>query len=150
MFQGKFAIITPALLSGAIVERVKFSSYIVFILLWSVLVYNPLAHMVWAPGGWLLQKGVLDFAGGTVVHISAGFSALVLVLFFLKKRIGYPQFSIKPGSLFQTLLGASLLWVGWFGFNAGSALPQPMILCCGRALRSPLPRLPLPPPLWFG
>lgn len=122
MFQGKFAIITPALISGAIVERVKFSSYIVFILLWSIIVYNPLAHMVWGEGGWLLEKGVLDFAGGTVVHISAGFSALVLVLFFLKKRVGYPEYSIKPGSLFQTLLGASLLWVGWFGFNAGSAV----------------------------
>ncbi|MDH5717345.1 MAG: ammonium transporter [Spirochaetia bacterium] len=122
MFQGKFAIITPALISGAIVERVKFSSYVVFILFWSILIYNPLAHMVWSENGWLFNMGVLDFAGGTVVHISAGFSALALVLFFLKNRIGYPQYSIKPGSVFQTLLGAGLLWVGWFGFNAGSAI----------------------------
>ena len=122
MFQGKFAIITPALISGAIVERVKFSSYVIFILLWSILIYNPLAHMVWGEGGYLLEKGVLDFAGGTVVHISAGVSALVLVVFFLKKRIGYPTFAIQPGSVFQTLLGAGLLWVGWFGFNAGSAI----------------------------
>ncbi|MCB1175255.1 MAG: ammonium transporter [Leptospiraceae bacterium] len=122
MFQGKFAIITPALITGAIVERVKFSSFIVLALLWSVLIYNPLAHMVWNENGWLFQKGVLDFAGGTVVHISAGVSALILVVLFLKHRIGYPQDSIRPGSPFQTLLGAALLWVGWFGFNAGSAV----------------------------
>ena len=125
MFQGKFAIITPALISGAIAERVRFSGYVLFILFWAVLVYNPLAHMVWGPGGWLLKKGVLDFAGGTVVHISAGVSALVLVLTFLRKRIGYPIDTIRPGSLFQTLLGAGLLWVGWFGFNAGSAIATP-------------------------
>lgn len=122
MFQGKFAIITPALISGAIAERVKFSGYIVFILLWSIIVYAPLAHMVWSPSGWLFKKGVLDFAGGTVVHISAGVSALVLVLTFLRKRIGYPTDTIRPGTVFQTLLGAGLLWVGWFGFNAGSAI----------------------------
>lgn len=122
MFQGKFAIITPALISGAIIGRVRFSSYILFVLLWATFVYNPLAHMVWGSGGYLFEKGVLDFAGGTVVHISAGFSALVLVLFFLKKRIGYPEDTINPGSLFMTLLGGSLLWVGWFGFNAGSAI----------------------------
>jgi len=122
MFFGKFAIITPALISGAVVERMKFSVYVLFILLWSILVYNPLAHMVWGPGGWLLEKGVLDFAGGTVVHISSGFSALVLAWLFLKKRIGYPEDQMRPGSLFQTLLGAGLLWVGWFGFNAGSAI----------------------------
>jgi len=122
MFFGKFAIITPALISGAIVERMKFSAYVLFILLWSVLIYNPLAHMVWGPGGWLLEKGVLDFAGGTVVHISSGFSALFLAWLFLKKRVGYPEDQMRPGSLFQTLLGAGLLWVGWFGFNAGSAI----------------------------
>ena len=122
MFQGKFAIITPALITGAIVERVRFSSFLVFSLLWSILIYNPLAHMVWNENGWLFQKGVLDFAGGTVVHISAGLSALALVLMFLKKRIGYPEDAIRPGSPFQTLLGAGLLWVGWFGFNAGSAV----------------------------
>jgi Amt family ammonium transporter len=122
MFQGKFAIITPALISGAIIGRVRFSSYILFVLLWAIFVYNPLAHMVWGSGGYLFEKGVLDFAGGTVVHISAGFSALVLVIFFLKKRIGYPEDTINPSSLFLTLLGGSLLWVGWFGFNAGSAI----------------------------
>ncbi|RMD59081.1 MAG: ammonium transporter [Nitrospirae bacterium] len=122
MFQGKFAIITPALISGAIVGRVRFSSYVLFMLLWSIFVYNPLAHMVWGSGGYLFEKGVLDFAGGTVVHISAGVSSLVLVLFFLKKRIGYPEDTINPGSLFLTVVGACLLWVGWFGFNAGSAI----------------------------
>lgn len=122
MFQGKFAIIAPALISGAIVERVRFSSFILFALLWSVLIYNPLAHMVWNENGWLFKLGVLDFAGGTVVHIAAGISALVLVIVFLKKRVGYPEDAIRPGSPFQTLLGAGLLWVGWFGFNAGSAI----------------------------
>lgn len=122
MFQGKFAILTPALISGALVGRMKFSSYMLFILLWAIFVYNPLAHIVWGTGGFLLEKGVLDFAGGTVVHIAAGVSALVLVLFFTKKRLGYPEDTINPGSLFLTLLGAGLLWVGWFGFNAGSAI----------------------------
>ncbi len=122
MFQGKFAIITPALITGALAERVRFSSFLVFSLLWAVLIYNPLAHMVWSPGGWLFEKGVLDFAGGTVVHISAGISALILVIFFLGKRIGYPEDAIRPSSLYLTLLGAGLLWVGWFGFNAGSAI----------------------------
>ncbi len=122
MFQGKFAIITPALITGAVAERVRFSSFLVFALLWAILIYNPLAHMVWGEGGWLLEKGVLDFAGGTVVHISAGVSALVLVLLFVKNRLGYPQDVIRPSSLYLTLLGAGLLWVGWFGFNAGSAV----------------------------
>lgn len=125
MFQGKFAIITPALITGAVVERVRLSSFLVFALLWAVLIYNPLAHMVWAEDGWLFKKGVLDFAGGTVVHISAGISALVLVIVFVGKRIGYPEDAIRPGSPFQTLLGAGLLWVGWFGFNAGSAIASP-------------------------
>jgi len=127
MFQGKFAIITPALISGAVAERMKFSTYLVFILLWTTLVYCPLAHWVWAPGGWLFEKGVLDFAGGTVVHISAGFSALVLALLIGRRRDHRPGlpgegFSILPHNLPLTLLGAGLLWFGWFGFNAGSAV----------------------------
>ncbi len=121
MFQGKFAIITPALISGAIAERVKFSTYVVFILLWSTLVYCPLAHWVWASGGWLFQYGVLDFAGGTVVHISAGVSALVLALMIGPRR-DYPHGAIQPNNLTLTLTGAGLLWFGWFGFNAGSAV----------------------------
>jgi Amt family ammonium transporter len=121
MFQGKFAIITPALISGAIAERMKFSSYILFILLWSTLIYDPLAHWVWAPGGWLFQMGVLDFAGGTVVHISAGFAALVLAL-LLGPRRGYPASPVLPHNLPLVLTGAGLLWFGWFGFNAGSAV----------------------------
>ncbi len=121
MFQGMFAIITPALISGAVAERMKFSTYCVFILLWGILVYDPLAHWVWGEGGWLLQMGALDFAGGTVVHLSSGISALVLAL-FLGKRKGYPQERMAPHNLPMTLLGAGLLWFGWFGFNAGSAL----------------------------
>lgn len=121
MFQGMFAIITPALISGAIAERMKFSTYCVFILLWSVLVYDPLAHWVWGDGGWLLEMGALDFAGGTVVHLSSGISALVLCL-FLGKRKGFPHERMAPHNLPMTLLGAGLLWFGWFGFNAGSAL----------------------------
>ncbi len=121
MFQGMFAIITPALISGAVAERMKFSTYCVFILLWGTLVYDPLAHWVWGSGGWLLKMGALDFAGGTVVHLSSGISALVLAL-FLGKRKGYPHERIFPHNLPMTLLGAGLLWFGWFGFNAGSAL----------------------------
>ena len=121
MFQGKFAIITPALISGAIAERLKFSTYVVFILLWATLVYCPLAHWVWAPGGWLFEYGVLDFAGGTVVHISAGVSALVLALMVGPRR-DYPHGAIMPNNLTLTLTGAGLLWFGWFGFNAGSAV----------------------------
>ena len=121
MFQGMFAIITPALISGAVAERMKFSTYCVFILLWGTLVYDPLAHWVWGSGGWLLRMGALDFAGGTVVHLSSGISALVLAL-FLGKRKGYPHERIFPHNLPMTLLGAGLLWFGWFGFNAGSAL----------------------------
>jgi Amt family ammonium transporter len=121
MFQGMFAIITPALISGAVAERMKFSTYCVFILLWSTLVYDPLCHWVWGSGGWLAAKGALDFAGGTVVHLSSGITALVLA-FFLGKRIGYPQERMTPHNLPMTLLGAGLLWFGWFGFNAGSAL----------------------------
>jgi Amt family ammonium transporter len=121
MFQGMFAIITPALISGAVAERMKFSTYCVFILLWATLVYDPLCHWVWGEGGWLLELGALDFAGGTVVHLSSGVTALVLAL-HLGKRIGYPQERMTPHNLPMTLLGAGLLWFGWFGFNAGSAL----------------------------
>ncbi|BCR03620.1 ammonium transporter [Desulfuromonas versatilis] len=121
MFQGMFAIITPALISGAIAERMKFSTYCVFILLWGTLVYDPIAHWVWGPGGWLLKDGALDFAGGTVVHFSSGITALVLAL-VIGKRKGYPTERMLPHNLPMTLLGAGLLWFGWFGFNAGSAL----------------------------
>jgi len=121
IFQGMFAVITPALISGALVERVKFGAYTLFILLWSVLVYDPLAHWVWGEGGWLLELGALDFAGGTVVHISSGVSALAAIL-VLGKRRGYPAEKFVPHNLTMTLTGAGLLWFGWFGFNAGSAL----------------------------
>ncbi|MDX2198009.1 MAG: ammonium transporter [Phycisphaerae bacterium] len=121
MFQGKFAIITPALISGAIAERVRLSSFIAFIILWTTCVYCPLAHWVWASEGWLFKWGVLDFAGGTVVHISSGVSALVLAL-MLGKRRDYPAGAIQPNNLTMTLTGAGLLWFGWFGFNAGSAV----------------------------
>jgi Amt family ammonium transporter len=116
-FQMMFAIITPALISGAFAERLKFSSYAVFIVLWGTLVYDPICHWVWGPNGWLLQRGALDFAGGTVVHLSAGVSALVFAL-----RLGKRVNPKPPHNLPFTLLGAGLLWFGWFGFNAGSAL----------------------------
>jgi ammonium transporter len=135
MYQGMFAIITPALISGAIAERVRFGPYCLFILLWSTLVYDPLAHWVWAvanvpkptdPGaaesiGWLGRMGALDFAGGTVVHIAAGFSSLAAIL-LLPRRRGYPEHAMHPNSMVLTLTGAGLLWFGWFGFNGGSAL----------------------------
>ena len=121
MFQGKFAIITPALIAGAFAERVRFRGYIVFIALWSVLVYSPLAHWVWAPDGFLFELGAIDFAGGTVVHISAGVSALVAVL-YLGSRRGYPRTAMHPNNLVMVMMGVGLLWVGWFGFNAGSSL----------------------------
>lgn len=121
MFQGMFAIITPALISGAVAERMKFSTYCVFILLWATLVYDPVCHWVWGDGGWLLEHGDLDFAGGTVVHFSSGISALVVAI-VLGKRRGYPMERMFPHNLPMTLLGAGLLWFGWFGFNAGSAL----------------------------
>jgi Amt family ammonium transporter len=121
IFQGMFAVITPALISGALVERVKFGAYTLFIFLWATLVYDPLAHWVWGEGGWLLELGALDFAGGTVVHISSGVSALAAIL-VLGKRRGYPGEAFVPHNLGLTLLGAGLLWFGWFGFNAGSAL----------------------------
>jgi ammonium transporter len=144
MFQGMFAIITPALISGAIAERIKFGPYVVFTLLWVLLIYCPLAHWVWAmnwwgpvtviengasvvkdPGtvvvGWLGARGALDFAGGTVVHIAAGLSALAAII-VLRKRLGYPQHAMHPNSMVLTLTGAGLLWFGWFGFNGGSAV----------------------------
>ena len=124
MFQGKFAIITPALIAGAFAERVSFKAYCFFIALWSLLVYNPLCHWVWASDGFLFNlgaKGAIDFAGGTVVHISAGVSGLVAAL-FLGSRRGYPYQVIRPNNLVITMLGAGLLWVGWFGFNAGSSI----------------------------
>lgn len=124
MFQGKFAIITPALIAGAIAERVSFKSYFFFIALWSVLVYNPLCHWVWASDGFLFNigaKGAIDFAGGTVVHISAGISGLVAAL-YLGARRGYPYQVIRPNNMVIVMLGAGLLWVGWFGFNAGSSI----------------------------
>ncbi|MYA80068.1 MAG: ammonium transporter [Acidobacteriia bacterium] len=125
-FQLMFAIITPALISGAFAERMKFTSMLVFMVLWSLLVYLPMAHMVWGPGGLMNAFdggliGCLDFAGGTVVHISSGVSALVCAL-VLGKRIGYPSEAMRPNSLPLSFIGACLLWVGWFGFNAGSAL----------------------------
>jgi Amt family ammonium transporter len=124
MFQGKFAIITPALIAGAFAERVSFKAYCFFIALWSLLVYNPLCHWVWASDGFLFKlgaKGAIDFAGGTVVHISAGVSGLVAAL-YLGARRGYPYQVIRPNNLVITMLGAGLLWVGWFGFNAGSSI----------------------------
>jgi len=121
MFQGMFAIITPALISGAFAERMKFSAFCLFTLLWATLVYDPLAHWVWASDGWLFKLGALDFAGGTVVHLSSGISALVCAL-MIGKRLGYPKVRHQPHNLTMTILGAGLLWFGWFGFNAGSAL----------------------------
>ena len=124
MFQGKFAIITPALIAGAFAERVSFKAYCFFIALWSLLVYNPLCHWVWASDGFLYNlgaKGAIDFAGGTAVHISAGVSGLVAAL-YLGSRRGYPYQVIRPNNLVITMLGAGLLWVGWFGFNAGSSI----------------------------
>jgi Amt family ammonium transporter len=120
-FQMMFAAITPALIAGAFAERMRFSAYLVFALLWSTLVYDPVAHWVWSENGWLAKMGALDFAGGTVVHLTAGISALVCAI-FLKNRIGYPHERHQPHNLTMTLSGAGILWFGWFGFNAGSAL----------------------------
>ena len=146
MYQGMFAIITPALISGAVAERIRFGPYCLFILLWATIVYDPLAHWVWAvkevpvlvdgkpsivdgkevppvvkPTGYLAMNGAIDFAGGTVVHIAAGFSGLAAIL-LLRKRRGYPEHAMHPNSMVLTLTGAGLLWFGWFGFNGGSAL----------------------------
>jgi Amt family ammonium transporter len=120
MFQMTFAIITPALIAGAFADRMKFSAMLLFLGAWSLLVYVPIAHMVWEPTGWLNAAGVLDFAGGTVVHINAGIAGLASCL-VLGKRLGYGREAMPPHNLTLTLIGASLLWVGWFGFNAGSA-----------------------------
>ena len=124
MFQGKFAIITPALIAGAFAERVNFKAYCFFIALWGVIVYNPLAHWVWAEDGFLFNlgaAGAIDFAGGTVVHISAGVSGLIAAL-YLGARRGYPVTAMPPSNLVMTMIGGGLLWVGWFGFNAGSSV----------------------------
>ena len=121
MFQMMFAIITPALISGAFAERFKFSTYLVFVLLWSTFVYAPLAHWVWGVGGWLRSLGALDFAGGLVVHISSGVSALAAAI-IIGKRKGHGHEHMPPHNLTMTLLGAALLWFGWFGFNGGSAV----------------------------
>ena len=120
-FQMTFAIITPALIAGAFADRMKFSALLWFIGLWSILIYSPIAHMMWEPSGYWAGKGVLDFAGGTVVHINAGIAGLVCAL-VLGKRLGYGREPMAPHNLTLTLIGASLLWVGWFGFNAGSAV----------------------------
>ena len=120
MYQGMFAIITVALITGAIAERVKFPALVIFALVWTTVIYDPLCHWVWG-GGWLMSMGALDFAGGTVVHVSSGISALVFAL-VIGKRKGYPKESIMPHSIGLTLLGTALLWFGWFGFNSGSAL----------------------------
>lgn len=125
MFQGKFAIITPALISGALAERVYFRGYCVFISLWFLMVYCPLCHWVWAPGGWLYERGLIDLAGGTVIHVSAGTSALIVAL-YLGARRGYPKTAMHPNNLVMTMMGAGLLWVGWFGFNAGSTVQSGM------------------------
>jgi Amt family ammonium transporter len=121
VFELMFAIITAALISGGTVDRIRFAPFVLFIVLWVVLVYVPLAHWVFSPTGWLAQRGVLDFAGGTVVEINSGFSTLAIVL-VLGKRRGWPGESMAPHSVPLTLLGAGILWFGWFGFNAGSAL----------------------------
>ena len=120
MFQLTFAVITPALIAGAFADRMKFSAMLVFMATWSLLVYVPIAHMVWEPSGWLSRAGVLDYAGGTVVHINAGMAGLASCI-VLGKRLGYGRERMPPHNLTLTLIGASLLWVGWFGFNAGSA-----------------------------
>jgi Amt family ammonium transporter len=121
MFQLTFAIITPALIAGAFAERMKFSAMLLFVSIWSLVVYAPIAHWVWEPSGWLAVKGVLDYAGGTVVHINAGIAGLASCI-VLGKRVGYGKEAMPPHNLVLTLIGASLLWVGWFGFNAGSAV----------------------------
>jgi len=121
LFQGMFAVITPALISGALVERIRVKAFILFVVLWSLVVYAPVAHWVWAPGGWLRQKGVLDFAGGTVVHINAAAAALVGAL-VLGKRRGLRTPTVLPHNVPFVILGAGMLWFGWLGFNGGSAL----------------------------
>ncbi len=124
MFQGKFAIITPALIVGALAERIRFGPFLLFMLVWATVVYDPVAHWVWNVNGWLFGMGVMDFAGGTVVHVLAGVSALAVCL-VIGPRKGYGKVPMPPHSLGLTLIGAGLLWFGWFGFNAGSAVALP-------------------------
>ncbi|HEY4619362.1 MAG TPA: ammonium transporter [Nitrospirota bacterium] len=121
IYQAMFAIITPCLIAGAFAERMKFSAFVIFSLLWATIVYDPLAHWVWGVGGWMRNMGALDFAGGTVVHISSGISALAAAL-VIGKRIGYRRDPMPPHNMTLVVIGAALLWFGWFGFNAGSAL----------------------------
>jgi Amt family ammonium transporter len=124
MFQGKFAIITPALIAGAFAERVNFKAYCIFIAVWGLVIYNPLCHWVWAEDGFLYNlgaAGAIDFAGGTVVHISSGVSGLVAAL-YLGARRGFPNTAMPPSNMVMTMIGGGLLWVGWFGFNAGSSV----------------------------
>ncbi|MDG6928428.1 MAG: ammonium transporter [Nitrososphaerota archaeon] len=121
IFQAMFAIITPALITGALVGRMKFSAFVAFVVLWATFVYDPIAHWVWGQGGWLHSMGILDFAGGTVVHISSGVAALAAAL-VLGPRLGFKKVGLEPHNATYVLLGASLLWFGWFGFNAGSAV----------------------------
>ena len=121
VFQAKFAIITPALIAGAFAERIKFSTFVIFIIAWSTIVYPPLAHWMWGNGGWLGEMGALDFAGGAVVHISSGAAALAAAIIF-GRRLGFGQADMNPHNVPFVVLGASLLWFGWFGFNAGSSL----------------------------
>ncbi len=121
LFQGMFAVITPALIIGAFAERVKYSAFLLFSLLWAILVYNPVAHWIWGQGGWLSSMGFIDFAGGVVVHLTAGIAALVFCL-IVGKRYGYPDQSMLPHNVPMVYLGLTLLWFGWFGFNGGSAL----------------------------
>ncbi len=127
-FQMMFAIITPGLITGAFAERMKFAAYAAFILIWTTIVYDPICHWVWGVGGWLRNLGALDFAGGTVVHISSGISALICCV-YLGKRKGYGKAPMPPHNLPLTILGAALLWFGWFGFNGGSALAANELAC---------------------
>jgi len=121
IFQAMFAVITPALIIGAFAERMKFSAYMLFVLLWATFVYDPITHWIWGSTGWLKTMGVMDFAGGAVVHINAGIAALVMAV-FIGKRKSYEKHPTPPHNLPFSVLGAALLWFGWFGFNAGSAL----------------------------
>ena len=121
MFQGMFAVITPALIIGAFAERINFKGFLIFTILWSVFIYNPVAHWVWSGDGWLFKLGALDFAGGTVVHINAGIAAIVTAI-MLGKRRDYQRHALPPHDITYVVMGAGLLWVGWFGFNAGSGL----------------------------
>ena len=121
MFQGMFAVITPALIIGAFAERISFKGFLVFSLLWAVLIYNPVAHWVWSADGWLFKLGALDFAGGTVVHVNAGIAAIVMAI-LLGKRRDYKGYALPPHNITYVAIGAAMLWIGWFGFNAGSGL----------------------------